>query len=46
MISEFLIRHVWHEDAGFQKCGILNKALLSAHGDYVVFTERGRMLRL
>ncbi|NVJ60603.1 MAG: glycosyltransferase family 2 protein [Gammaproteobacteria bacterium] len=33
------IRHIWHEDNGFQKCRILNKALLNASCDYVVLTD-------
>lgn len=31
--------HVWQEDAGFQKCRILNKAVLAASGEYLVFTD-------
>ncbi len=33
------IRHVWHEDNGFRKCEILNKAILHARYDYLVFTD-------
>jgi len=33
------LRHVWHEDTGFRKCEILNKAILAAEGDYLVFTD-------
>ncbi|MCA0892692.1 glycosyltransferase family 2 protein [Microbulbifer agarilyticus] len=33
------IRHIWQKDDGFRKCRILNKAILSARGDYVVFTD-------
>jgi len=33
------IRHIWHEDNGFQKCQILNKALLNVRTDYIVFTD-------
>lgn len=33
------IRHIWQEDEGFQKCRILNKAILHAKYDYVVFTD-------
>jgi len=33
------IRHVWHADNGFQKCGILNKAILEVKTDYIVFTD-------
>jgi len=33
------LRHVWHEDDGFRKTEILNKAILAAQGDYLVFTD-------
>lgn len=33
------IRHVWHEHRGFRKCEILNRAILAADGDYLVFTD-------
>ena len=33
------IKHVWHEDKGFRKCRILNKAILQADSDYLVFTD-------
>lgn len=33
------IIHVWHEDNGFQKSQILNKALLACTTDYVVMTD-------
>src|SRR5690554_7068635 len=29
------IQHIWHEDNGFQKCKIMNKAVLAAQGDYL-----------
>lgn len=31
--------HVWQEDDGFQKCRILNKAIMEATGDYIVMTD-------
>ena len=31
--------HVWHEDDGFQKSAILNKAITASSGDYLVFTD-------
>ena len=34
------IRHVWHEDKGFRKTIILNKALSMAKSDYLVFTDQ------
>lgn len=33
------IVHVWQEDNGFQKCKILNKAILETHSDYLLFTD-------
>ncbi|MEL6108621.1 MAG: glycosyltransferase family 2 protein [Planctomycetota bacterium] len=33
------IRHVWHEDDGFQKCRILNRAIEQADGDYLIFSD-------
>jgi glycosyltransferase involved in cell wall biosynthesis len=33
------IQHVWHEDRGFQKSEILNKAIVASRGDYLVFTD-------
>ena len=33
------IRHVWHEDRGFRKCIILNRATEAAEGDYLVFSD-------
>ena len=37
--SQLDIQHVWHEDDGFQKCLILNKALIASKGDYIVVTD-------
>lgn len=33
------IKHIWQEDNGFRKCRILNKAILHAQSDYLVFTD-------
>lgn len=33
------IVHVWQEDNGFQKCKILNKAILKTNSDYLLFTD-------
>lgn len=35
----FPIRHVWHEDHGFAKCEILNKAIVAATAGYLVFSD-------
>ncbi|BAO55587.1 glycosyltransferase family 2 protein [Nonlabens marinus] len=37
--SDRPIIHVWHEDKGFQKSAILNKALLACTTDYVVMSD-------
>jgi glycosyltransferase involved in cell wall biosynthesis len=34
------IKHVWHEDRGFQKCAILNLALKEAQAEYLIFTDQ------
>jgi glycosyltransferase involved in cell wall biosynthesis len=34
-----VVKHVWHEDNGFQKSAILNKALLQCEADYVVMSD-------
>jgi glycosyltransferase involved in cell wall biosynthesis len=39
------LKHVWQRDDGFRKCRILNKALLQAQHDYVVFTDGDCVLR-
>lgn len=39
LIAPFEIVHVWQVDEGFQKCRILNKAIASASGDYLIFTD-------
>lgn len=33
------VRHVWHEDVGFRKCTILNKAITLAATDYLVISD-------
>lgn len=37
--SSFEIQHIWHPDNGFDKCGILNKAILASKYDYLLFTD-------
>lgn len=45
VIQEFLdssplkITHVWHEDQGYQKCQILNKAIHASTTSYLIFTD-------
>jgi glycosyltransferase involved in cell wall biosynthesis len=33
------ILHVWHEDRGFRKTEILDRAILAARGEYLIFTD-------
>ena len=33
------LRHVWHEDKGFRKCTILNRAIEGSRGEYLVFSD-------
>ncbi len=37
--TKLVIRHVWHADRGFRKCRILNRAVVEASADYLVFTD-------
>ena len=36
---KYPILHVWQEDNGFRKSEILNKAILKANADYLLFTD-------
>jgi len=36
---DYPIRHTWHEDKGFRKCEILNKAIVASASDYLVFSD-------
>ena len=33
------VRHVWHPDDGFRKTEIVNRAILAADGDYLLFVD-------
>lgn len=33
------IQHVWHPDNGFQKCKIVNQAIIKSKSDYILFTD-------
>lgn len=33
------IQYIWQEDDGFQKCRILNKAIVASRGEYLIFTD-------
>ncbi|WP_411894640.1 glycosyltransferase family 2 protein [Winogradskyella sp. A2] len=41
----FPIQHIWHEDNGFQKTVILNKATVASKGEYLVYTDGDCMAR-
>lgn len=38
-LSSFPIHHIWHEDDGFRKTIILNKAIRETHAEYLIFTD-------
>jgi len=40
------IQHIWHEDNGFQKTIILNKATLASKSDYLVYTDGDCVARM
>ncbi|MBD1558504.1 glycosyltransferase [Vibrio sp. S9_S30] len=35
----FPVQHVWHEDKGFRKNRILNKAVIASKSDYLIFLD-------
>ena len=37
--TDMTVRHIWHEDQGFRKCTILNRAIEAATADYLVFSD-------
>ncbi len=37
--SSLEIHHVWHDDHGYRRQIILNKAILASHTDYLIFTD-------
>ena len=41
----FPIHHIWHEDKGFQKSQILNKAILACNAQYVLMSDGDCMAR-
>lgn len=36
---DFNIKQIWHEDRGFRKCEILNKAIVASRSDYLLFSD-------
>ncbi len=37
--QRFPVKHLWHENLGFRKNKILNKAIVEANSDYIVFID-------
>lgn len=37
--SQLRLHHIWHEDKGFRKTRIMNKAAVSAAADYLIFVD-------
>ena len=37
--SSFQVKHVWHEDQGWRKNIILNKAIVASEADYLIFID-------
>ena len=44
-LVSYPIIHVWHEDNGFQKSQILNKAILACNADYILMSDGDCMAR-
>ncbi len=37
--SPLPVQHLWHEDKGFRKTRILNKAIVKSHSEYLIFLD-------
>ena len=37
--TDLILKHIWHEDDGFRKSTILNRAIEAAAGDYLLFSD-------
>lgn len=37
--APFPVKHIWHPDHGFQKCTILNQAIVASESAYLIFTD-------
>ena len=37
--AKFPIKHIWHEDNGFQKSAILNKAIVACDAPYIIMSD-------
>lgn len=38
-LTQLRLKHVWHQDDGFRKCTILNRAIEAADGNYLLFSD-------
>ncbi|MFT5138437.1 MAG: glycosyltransferase involved in cell wall biosynthesis [Lysobacterales bacterium] len=43
--SAQIVKHIWHEDDGFRKTTILNKAMLATEADYLIFIDGDILVR-
>ena len=43
--ASLTIKHVWHEDRGFRKTAILNRAIAASEADYLLFTDGDCLMR-
>lgn len=41
---ELSVRHVWHEDRGFEKAAILNRAIATSEADFLIFIDGDVMI--
>ncbi len=42
---ELPVRHVWHEDRGFEKDAILNRAIATSEAEFLVFIDGDVLIR-
>ncbi|MFI3278769.1 MAG: glycosyltransferase family 2 protein [Rikenellaceae bacterium] len=43
--APFKMLHIWHEDKGFRKCDILNKAVAASTAEYLIFIDQDCIAR-
>ena len=37
--TDLTLHHIWHEDRGFRKCEILNRAIATSDAEYLIFSD-------
>lgn len=42
--SSLIMKHIWHEDKGFRKNEMLNKAIKNCESDYIIFIDQDCVL--